>query len=296
VDSQIVTWDTSVVVDLDGEISAFAGGSSPNPGGLLGQTWIAVDRTANLMTRGNVYLLCSVDRYSNDPLDVMFSRSEDGGMTWSPPVRVNDDPGTSAWQWFGTMSVAPDGRIDVIWLDTRDNPGTVLSSLYYSYSTDAGVTWSANERLSDAFDPHVGWPNQQKMGDYFHMISDETGAHLAWAATFNGEQDVYYGRITTLVDVAEEGETQASRFSLEQNYPNPFNPATSVAYTIEKEEFVELKVFDLLGRTVAALVSERKGPGRHQVTWDASGQASGVYYYRLNAGPYSVTKRLMLLR
>jgi hypothetical protein len=110
-------------------------------------------------------------------------------------VRVNDDPGTTAYQWFGTMSVAPNGRIDAIWLDTRDNPGTVLSSLYYSYSSDAGVTWSANERLSDEFDPHVGWPQQNKMGDYFHMVSDNEGAHLAWAGTFNGEQDVYYGRI-----------------------------------------------------------------------------------------------------
>jgi hypothetical protein len=94
------------------------------------------------------------------------------------------------------MSVAPNGRIDVVWLDTRDNPGTYLSSLYYSNSYDGGVTWSPNERLSDDFDPHVGWPSQNKMGDYFDMISEVNGAHLAWAATFTGGQDVYYSFIT----------------------------------------------------------------------------------------------------
>jgi len=198
--SQIVTWSMATVVNLDGSISF---GEGPNPGGLLGQTLIAVD-TSDGPYNGNVYLLCSVDRYSNaDPLDVMFARSTDGGVNWSSPVKVNDDPGTSAYQWFGTMSVAPNGRIDAVWLDTRDNPGTYLSALYYSNSHDGGVTWSQNERLSNYFDPHVGWPNQNKMGDYFDMVSDSNGAYLAWAATFNGEQDVYYSYIadTTIVPV-----------------------------------------------------------------------------------------------
>jgi hypothetical protein len=190
---QIVSWDMTTNVSLDGTI-AFSEG--PNPGGLLGQTIIAID-TSGGPYHDNIYLLCSVQRNSNpDPLDVMFARSTDGGATFSSPVKINDDPGTSAWQWFGTMSVAPNGRIDVIWLDTRDNPGTVLSALYYSNSSDGGLTWSPNERLSDYFDPHVGWPQQNKMGDYFDMVSDINGANLAWAATFNGEQDVYYSFIT----------------------------------------------------------------------------------------------------
>ncbi len=188
---QDVSWDFSTPVNLDGYIGY---GGGPNPDGLLGETWIAVDRSTG-PTSGNVYLLCSVVRFSTpDPADVMFARSTDGGQTWSPPVRVNDDPGNDAYQWFGTMSVAPNGRIDVIWLDTRNDPGGYDSELYYSYSSDAGDTWSPNERLSDSFDPHVGWPQQDKMGDYFDMVSDNIGFNLAWAATFNGEQDVYYGR------------------------------------------------------------------------------------------------------
>ncbi|MEJ2105082.1 MAG: T9SS type A sorting domain-containing protein [Ignavibacteriaceae bacterium] len=194
ISGQTVTWNSFTTVDLDGSITY---GINPNPGGLGGQTSIATD-TSGGPYNGYVYLLCSVERNSNsDPCDVMFARSTNGGTSWSTPVRVNDDAGSSAYQWFGTMSVAPTGRIDAIWLDTRDHLGTNLSALYYSNSTDAGITWSANERLSDYFDPHLGWPQQNKMGDYYHMVSDSNGASLAWAATFNNEQDVYYSHILT---------------------------------------------------------------------------------------------------
>ncbi|HSL17724.1 MAG TPA: sialidase family protein [Methylomirabilota bacterium] len=184
-----VGFDQTVVVNLGGEPTGWGG---PNPDGLLGQVWIASDHSDG-PTRGNLYLLASVDPAGTDPLDVHFARSTDDGATWSAPVRVNDDPvGSNAWQWFGTMSVAPDGRIDVIWNDTRNDPGGFDSELTYAYSTDGGATWSANEVLSPPFDPHLGWPQQNKLGDYSDMVSDATGVHIAYAATFNGEQDVYY--------------------------------------------------------------------------------------------------------
>jgi hypothetical protein len=294
--SLAVTWDMMRPVSLGGEIRAFAGYSSPNPVGLLGQAWVSVDRS-NGPTRGNVYVLCSVQRYSNsDPLDVMFTRSTDAGLTWSVPVRVNDDPTTTAWQWFGTMSVAPNGRIDVVWLDTRDNPGSVNSSLYYAYSMDAGVTWSTNERLSPAFNPHVGWPQQDKMGDYFDMVSDDEGVHLAWAATFNNEQDVYYGRISTITDVSEEQISIPENFILSQNYPNPFNPSTVIRYSLPVNSLVSLKVYTMLGQEAATLVNEVKQAGMYETTFDGTRLPSGIYSYRIQATGFTQTKKLILLR
>ncbi len=182
-------FDLTTTINLGGEQLGMEI-SSPNPAGLLGQVWIAADHSGGA-THGNLYVLCSVDPPGSDPLDVNLIRSEDSGATWSAPVTVNDDVG-NAWQWFGTMAVAPDGRIDVIWNDTRADPGGFDSELYYAYSTDAGLTFSPNQVLSDPFDPHVGWPQQNKLGDYYDIVSDHTGVHIAWAATHNGEQDVYY--------------------------------------------------------------------------------------------------------
>ena len=103
--------------------------------------------------------------------------------------------GENVWQWFQTMSVAPNGRIDVVWNDTRNTGAVNLSELFYTFSTDAGATWAKNLPVSPVFDSHLGWPQQNKLGDYYDMVSDNLGASAAFAATFNGEQDVYYLRI-----------------------------------------------------------------------------------------------------
>jgi len=85
-------------------------------------------------------------------------------------------------------------------------------------------------------------------------------------------------------------------FSIKQNYPNPFNPKTTIEFSIPKTEFVNLKIFNLLGQEVNTLVSEKLTPGEYKYTWDASHLASGVYIYKLEAGNYSSTKKLILLK
>ncbi|MFG0253052.1 MAG: sialidase family protein [Phycisphaerales bacterium JB038] len=191
---QTPVFEWSTPIDLGGSLGGWVGGS-PNPGGLLGQVNIAVDRSEG-PTAGNVYVLASVIPDGDDPLEVHFVRSEDGGVTWTAPIRVNDDPlDANNWQWFGTLSVAPNGRIDVVWNDTRNTGDSELSQLFYAYSTDGGDTWSSNEAISDVYNSVIGWPDQNKIGDYYDMTSDLLGAHLAWSNTFNGEQDVYYTRI-----------------------------------------------------------------------------------------------------
>jgi hypothetical protein len=289
-----VSWDWTVSVNLGGEIIGFGGDQCPNPSGLLGQTMITMDSTGG-PGDGNIYILCSVDTYVNsDPCDVMFARSTDGGLTWSAPWKINDDTGNSNYQWFGTMSVAPDGRIDVVWLDTRNNLGSVNSALYYSYSLDQGFTWTPNVKLSETFDPHVGWPQQDKMGDYFDMYSDEAGAHLAWAATFNGEQDVYYSLITpSYVNIAEN--EKAPGIISVINYPNPFIDQTTIRYNLVERGFVTLKVFTMDGKEISTLVNAIQDAGQHTEIFKVEGIESGVYYFRIESGETVITKKIIVI-
>jgi len=179
------------------EATTAAGAASPNPVGLLGQSWVAGAYTSHPL-QALVYVLRHCE-YSTGELDLKFYRSPDSGVTWSGPIRVNDDTiNNGAWQWFEMMSVAPNGRIDVVWNDTRnylDAPSVNLSEVYYAFSTDTGKTWSTNVPVSPVFDSYVGWPQQAKLGDYYHMVSDNLGVNVAYAATFNGEQDIYFLRI-----------------------------------------------------------------------------------------------------
>jgi len=189
----VPTFDQSTAVELGGDI-VFA--EPINPEGLVGQVFLAVDRSGT-STNNNVYVLASVQPAGfTTGSDVMFVRSTDAGRTFNAPRRINDDPVNHAkWHWFGTLSVAPNGRIDAVWLDTRNAANNTDSQLFYSYSIDGGDTWSRNVAVTNAFNPFIGYPNQSKLGDYVTVISDNAGANVAYAATFNGEEDVYYIRI-----------------------------------------------------------------------------------------------------
>jgi len=90
-------------------------------------------------------------------------------------------------------------------------------------------------------------------------------------------------------------------FKLFQNYPNPFNPTTTIGYSILNVEMqniasVQLKVYDILGKEVAALVNEEKEPGYYNVSFDASNLPSGLYLYKLTAGSFTKVRKMMLLK
>jgi hypothetical protein len=196
--SQTPRFDQSTSVNMGG----FLGFGGINPDGLDGMVFLAIDHSGGA-TNNNIYMLASVVPGGRSTTDVMFVRSTDGGLTFSAPVKVNDDPvNPNKWHWFGTFAVAPNGRLDAVWYDTRNATNNTDSQLFYSWSTDAGVTWAPNVAVSNSFVPSEGYPNQDKIGDYITMVSDNTGADVAYSATFNfnssrgqHEEDVYYVRV-----------------------------------------------------------------------------------------------------
>jgi hypothetical protein len=85
-------------------------------------------------------------------------------------------------------------------------------------------------------------------------------------------------------------------FELFQNYPNPFNPITSIKYEIPRSGFVSLKIFDVLGNEIASLVNETKQQGSYEVSWDASSQPTGVYFYELQSSTYRERRKMVLIK
>jgi photosystem II stability/assembly factor-like uncharacterized protein len=142
-------------------------------------------------------------------------------------------------------------------------------------STDGGNTW-----LDETT------PKSNLRGIYF------LNTNLGYAV---GDSGVIL-KYSIATSAKEPPQNIPARFSLDQNYPNPFNPSTVISYQLPTNSFVTLEVYDVLAREVNTLVNEHQRAGSHSVTFNASGLPSGVYFYRLEAGTYHDTKKLLLLK
>ena len=153
---------------------------------------------------------------------------------------------------------------------------------------DNGITWTqVNEGLTNLSIRSL-------------MITDN---NYLFAGTNNGF--VCYRPLVEMITDVRNDVLSPAEFILSQNYPNPFNPVTRIKYNIPvgvrlagggQAQYVKLTVFDMLGREVEILVNERKAPGNYEVEFDASNLSSGVYFYRLQAGDFINTKKMILLK
>jgi hypothetical protein len=102
------------------------------------------------------------------------------------------------------------------------------------------------------------------------------------------------GTISSITGI-EENNATPSGYCLHQNYPTPFNPSTTIEFSLPKSEFTTLKVYNILGKEVAQLISDNLRQGKHTYNFDGSKLASGVYYYQLVAGEYREVKKMILI-
>jgi hypothetical protein len=175
--------------------------------------------------------------------------------------------------------------------------------------------WTDNADTNWAFDPAASlsqtWPLPENLrvtnstlktaamggfpvGDLYHWAP---GSYAGWKAQEATENAQIQGWLMNgITGVEEQNPGVPASFDLSQNYPNPFNPSTRIDYSIIQSGPVSLKVFDLLGREVATLFNGDQKVGRFTVEFDGSHLASGVYFYKLQAGSNSITKKLVLMK
>ena len=271
----VPTFDQSTPVNLGGSIVS---GQLINPQGLVGQIFLAVDRSGT-STNNNIYMLASVQTATTGS-DVMFVRSTNGGQTFSAPRRINDDPVNHAkWHWFGTLSVAPNGRIDAVWLDTRNAANNISSQLFYSYSLDGGINWSLNVAISNSFNPYLGYPNQDKLGDYITIVSDNEGPNVAYAATFNGEEDIYYVRVAPSIAVTDFNSDTRPDFLLS----NPITHQTVIWYMNNNVHVTGASGPTLpVGWSVAGVADFNRDGHPDYLLFNANSRATVIWYMNNN--------------
>jgi hypothetical protein len=101
---------------------------------------------------------------------------------------------------------------------------------------------------------------------------------------------------TRVTPVSKKGTVLPAEFKLEQNYPNPFNPTTIINYSVPKSCLVTIKIYDVMGKAIETLVNKEKNAGNYSVEFKGSQLASGIYFYRMQAGDFISTKKLVLLK
>jgi endoglucanase len=251
-----------------------------------------------------------------DAVDYDFGTN--GVAYWDTDYRNVGDPGGTAYNHGGAyrndgvdIEKAQDplgGPYDVGWVDSGE-------WLNYTVNITAGGEYRVNLRVAspnstgqirlfidnqpatDTLDvPQTGgWQTWTTLK--IDSVPLPAGQHLFTVSFSTGGFNINRMEfILTTTDVQEEQGQEPLNFKLMQNYPNPFNPTTTISYELAATRFVSLRIYDTIGREVITLEGGIKPPGIYDVTWNAANEASGAYYYRLQAGEFLETKKLLLIK
>ncbi len=213
-----------------------------------------------------------------------YHGSTNGGSSWSVNYVLGPTTQKSDFTWCNSDSLTLGGGYFVAaYVDTDGDSVTVRRGVLGSM----GSYWyKRNSYQSTGTLPPV-----------VAIYKSGTNKYAAFAYAGSGPSDIYFNQENLpAVGIEQIGTQTPEKFSLEQNYPNPFNPVTRIQFNVPANGYVNLTVFDILGREVSVLVSENLKAGSYAYTFDASGLVSGVYFYKITTGDFTSVKKMMLVK
>ncbi len=249
----------------------------------------------------------------------IYTKSSTGASSINLPfynIPGSDIRGTGTMQitdvFTNEGTVGPGDSLGTLTLDT-DYPTTPTSSLnieiggsptsglYDRLETTGAATLDGtlNISLVNNFVPALGdtfevLTYSSYNGNFSTINGLNTGTGIAFDTVFTSTALLIITVATS--DIEENFNSIPKEYALAQNYPNPFNPSTNIKYSIPEASFVQLKVYDILGNEVATLVNEEQNIGNYNIEFNASALPSGVYFYRIQAGSFVDTKKMLLLK
>lgn len=227
-------------------------------------------------------------------------RSTDSGLSWSSILLIGID--AFGCNKSGLIFISgmhwniPVGPYTFKSTDYGNNWNIVNEYSYHSLTvTGDGEVYGYNvdyemQFCSDEGETWIDYNSGLPTGDIRTLVIDTSGY------LFAGTSDGVYRTVSQVTSLESGDGELPTEYFLSQNYPNPFNPSTTIMYSIPKGENIGLKVFDILGNELTTLVNEYKAAGKHGVEFDGSSLPSGIYFYQLNAGNFTQTKKLLLLK
>ncbi len=199
-------------------------------------------------------------------------------------------------------SIGPDGTIYYTYVDIIDTTGSngdpdlFNFNIMVVYSEDNGITWSNPVSVLDQY--HGYEPNgvARNATDKLHITyRDHHDADNPGLYYYMGVPTDTLKQLATSIGAGANASVPGE-FALYQNYPNPFNPTTTIRFDLKESGRVRLTVYNALGQKIATLVDKKMQAGHKGVVWDAQDMPTGIYFYRLEAGSYTETKRMILLK
>ncbi|MEX1274749.1 MAG: T9SS type A sorting domain-containing protein, partial [Bacteroidota bacterium] len=210
-------------------------------------------------------------------------------------------PAVGGWAGWGPILVASTDTSHRMF-DDGTNGDTVAGDTVYSRR----VVYTTADNVGQEFKFGIGGADNEGgrggFGNNHIENVDDSGPTSTIASQWGSINPVYYdawdfdGRKENPLTGVEDGYGIPLAFALSQNYPNPFNPSTTIRFTIPEEGLVTLKIFNMLGQEVMAVLNQKMTSGNHVVIFDASRLTTGVYFYQLNSGRHIVTKKMTLLK
>ncbi len=211
-----------------------------------------------------------------------YSNGADNTMTLANPINVSVQPVVTLSFWH---RYALENNYDWVMVEVSSNNGDTWQTV--TEYTGTNTTWT-----QQTFDITRYANASTQMKVRFRLVADAGSVADGWYVDDVVITTYCTGTITGISGISNSPYS----FALQQNYPNPFNPVTVIKYQLPSAEKVSVKVFDILGKEVATLVNENKQPGYYEVSFDASNLASGLYFYRIEAGSFVETKKMMLIK
>ncbi len=262
------------------------------PGVSLGVSFpvITCDRSGGPFN-GNVYICWADRRNGGNDVDVFLVKSSDGGLTWSSPIRVNNDP-PGRHQFFPFVTADQvTGKVWLVFFDRRNHTDT-NTDVYMAVSEDGGDTFTDFKVSETPFVPF----NTVFFGHYIGLTAHNDHVFPVWNRMDNGENSLM-GAIVDPLIIGNEDLYEGPEARI-QNYPNPFNESSFVSFRLTGSSEVSIQVYDITGKRIATLADRKKYPmGKHVIKIDAGmiGLVPGVYLVHLSTGKDQFTARLLFV-